>query len=100
MWALGNRQQAKELLREVGLDEIRIELLDGQAEYESAEQWVEGTRRLAGPLRAVFANLEQPVRDAIERRILELAAPFEQSDGRLSMPQQMLVASAGRLDST
>ena len=100
MWALGNRQQAEELLREVGLDEIRIELLDGQAEYESAEQWVEGTRRLAGPLRAVFANLEQPVRDAIERRILELAAPFEQSDGRLSMPQQMLMASAGRLDST
>src|SRR5438067_4338568 len=76
MWALGNRQQAKELLREVGLDEIRIELLDGQAEYESAEQWVEGTRRLAGPLRAGFANLEQPVRDAVERRILELAAPF------------------------
>ena len=96
MWSLGDRQRVEGLLRDAGLEDIRVEVLDGRAEYESAEQWVEATKRLAGPLRALFSNLEEPVRDAIERRMLELAGPFEQSDGRLSMPQQMLVASAHR----
>jgi SAM-dependent methyltransferase len=99
MWALGDRQRVEGLLEDAGLDEIRIELLDGSAEYESTEQWVEVTKRLAGPLRALFANLDDPARDAIERRMLDLAAPFEQPDGRLSTPQQMLLASARRLDS-
>jgi SAM-dependent methyltransferase len=99
LWALGDRQRVEGILRDAGLDQIRIEILDGTAEYESAEQWVEATKRLAGPLRALFANVEQPVRDAIERRMLELASSFAQSDGRLVMPQQMLMASARRLDS-
>ena len=97
MWSLGDRQRVEGLLRDAGLEDIRVEVLDGRAEYESAEQWVEATKRLAGPLRALFSNLEEPVRDAIERRMLELAGPFEQSDGRLSMPQQMLAASAHRV---
>jgi SAM-dependent methyltransferase len=97
LWALGDRQRVERLLRDAGLDEIRIEILDGRAEFESPEQWVEATKRLAGPLRALFANLDEPVREAIERRMLELAAPFGQSDGRLVMPQQMLVASAKRV---
>jgi SAM-dependent methyltransferase len=96
MWALGDRQRVEGLLRDAGLDHIRIETLDGTAEYESGEQWLEATRRLAGPLRALFANLEQPVREAIEHRMLELAKPYEQSDGRLVMPEQMLVACATR----
>jgi SAM-dependent methyltransferase len=97
LWALGDRERVEALLRDAGLNEIRIEILDGTAEYESGEQWVEATKRLAGPLRALFANLEQPVREAIERRMLELATQFEQSDGRLVMPQQMLVAGARRV---
>lgn len=99
MWSLGDRQRVEELLRNAGLDEIRIEVLDGSTEYESTAEWLEGTKRLAGPLRALFANLDQTARDAIERRLLELVKPYEQSDGRLVMPQQMLVASAVRLDS-
>ena len=46
-----------------------------------------------------MGDLEESVRQAIERRMVELAAPFEQPDGRLVMPEQMLVASARRLDS-
>jgi SAM-dependent methyltransferase len=99
MWSLGERRRLEDLMRAAGLGEIRCELLDGTVEYDSGEHWVETTRRLAGPLRALFANLEQRVRDAIERRMLELAAPFEHADGRLRMPEQMLVASARRLDS-
>jgi SAM-dependent methyltransferase len=97
MWSLGDRTRVEGLLRDAGLDELRIEVLDGSAEYESTAEWLEATKRLAGPLRALFANLEEPVRDAIEHRMLEGAKPYEQSDGRLVMPQQMLVASAQRV---
>lgn len=96
MWALGDPQQIEGLLTAAGLGDIRVELLDGEARYESAAEWVEATKRLAGPLRALFANIEEPVREAIERRMFELAEPFEQSDGHLSMPQQMLLAGAAR----
>jgi SAM-dependent methyltransferase len=97
LWSLGDRERVESLLRDAGLEEIRIEILDGSAEYESAAQWIEATKRLAGPVRALFDNLEQPVRDAIERRMLEAAKGYEESDGRLVMPQQMLAASAARV---
>jgi SAM-dependent methyltransferase len=99
LWALGDQHKVERLLRDAGLGEIRVEVLDSEVEFDSAEQWVDATTRLAGPLRAVFANLDQGTRDAIERRIVEAATPFEQSDGHVSIPQQMLVASARRLDS-
>lgn len=96
MWSLGDRERLEGLLQDAGLSEIRVEVLDEQTEFDSPEEWLEATKRLAGPLRGVFANLEEPVREAIERRILDLAKPYVLPDGRLVMPEQMLVASATR----
>jgi SAM-dependent methyltransferase len=96
LWALGDRQRLEELLIGTGFEELRLEVLDDRVEFDDAGQFIEGTRRLAGPLRALFVNLEDPVREAIERRIVDLVAPFEQPDGRLVMPEQMLVACASR----
>jgi SAM-dependent methyltransferase len=97
MWSLGDGQRVEQLLIDADLQDIRVEVLDARAEYDSAQEWVDATKRLAGPLRALFANVEEPVREAIERRLLESAAPYEQPDGRVSMPQQMLVAQARRV---
>jgi SAM-dependent methyltransferase len=97
MWSLGDRQRVEQLLIGADLQDVRVEVLDARAEYDSAQEWVDATKRLAGPLRALFASIEAPVREAIERRLLESAAPYEQSDGRVSMPQQMLVAQARRV---
>jgi SAM-dependent methyltransferase len=96
LWALSDQHKLERLLQDPGLDEIRVEVLDGEVEFDSAEQWVDAITRLAGPLQALFANLDQETRDATTRRIVEAAAPFEQSDGQVSVPQQMLVASAKR----
>lgn len=96
LWSLGDRARLETLLREAGFDAIRVEVLDDTVEFDSAEEWMVATRRLAAPLRALFANLEQPVREAIERRILDLGKQYEQSDGRLDMPEQMLVAFGRR----
>lgn len=96
MFALGDPGHLERLLDDAGLDEIRTEVLDDSVEFDSPAQFIEGTRRLAGPLRVLFANLDEPARGAIERRILEVLKPFEQPDGRVVMPEQMLVASARR----
>jgi hypothetical protein len=65
-------------------------------EFESAEQWIEMTRRLAGPLQALLANLDADARGAIEDRIPDAAKPYELPHGCVSMPQRMLAASARR----
>jgi SAM-dependent methyltransferase len=99
LFALGDQHTLEGLLRAAELDEIRVEVLDGEVEFDSVEQWVEATTRLAGPLQALFANLDPGARDALERRIAEAGAPFAQPDRHVSIPQQMLVASATRIDS-
>jgi hypothetical protein len=51
------------------------------------------TRRLAGPLRALWANLDNDTREAIEARIRDAAKPYEVADGRIALPERILVAS-------
>ena len=94
LWALADEARLKGLLEDAGFQSIRIEKLDDAVEFESAEQWIEVTRRLAGPLKALLANLDDDTRGAIEDRMREAAKPYELPDGRISMPEQILAASA------
>jgi SAM-dependent methyltransferase len=94
LWALAEPARLKGALEAAGFESIRIEALDDMVEFESAEQWIEMTRRLAGPLRALLANLDDDTRGAIEDRVREAAKPYELPDGRVSMPERILAASA------
>jgi SAM-dependent methyltransferase len=94
LWALADQARLNGLLEDTGFQSIRIEKLDDTVEFESAEQWIEVTRRLAGPLKALLANLDDETRAAIEARMREAAKPYELPDGRISMPEQILAASA------
>jgi enediyne biosynthesis protein CalE5 len=94
LWALADEARLRGLLEDAGFQSIRIEKLDDAVEFESAEQWIELTRRLAGPLKALLANLDDDTRRAIEARMREAAKPYELPDGRISMPEQMLAATA------
>ena len=76
-----------------GFRSVEIAKLDDVVEFDSPEQWIEMTRRLAGPLRSLWANLDDPGRGAVEQAIREAAAPYEQSDRRVLMPERMIVAS-------
>jgi SAM-dependent methyltransferase len=96
LWALADEGRLKGLLEDAGLQSIRIQKLDDAVEFESAEQWIETTRRLAGPLNALLASLDDETRGAIEDRLREMAKPYELPDGRVSMPEQILGASASR----
>jgi enediyne biosynthesis protein CalE5 len=94
LWGLGDRGRLKGVLEGAGFESIRIEALDDTVEFESAEQWIEMTQRLAGPLRALLANLDDDIRGAIVGRMREAAKAYELPDGRVSMREQMLAASA------
>lgn len=94
LWALADRARLEAMLGGAGFGSIRIETLDDTVEFESGEQWIEMTRRLAGPLRALLVNLDEPTRTAIEDRMRDAAKPYELPDGRISMPERMLVATA------
>jgi SAM-dependent methyltransferase len=94
LWALGDEARLRGLLEDAGFRSIRVEELDDAVEFESAEQWIEMTRRLAGPLKALLANLDDDTRGAIEAHMREAAKPYELPDGRVSMPEQILAATA------
>jgi SAM-dependent methyltransferase len=94
IWALADQTRLQGLLQDAGFQSIQIETLDGTVEFESTEQWIEMTRRLVGPLRALMANLDDGARGAIEDGMRDAAKPYELADGRLEMPERMVVASA------
>lgn len=94
LWSLAEEDRLRGALTGAGFGELRIDALDGAAKYESAEQWIEMTRRLAGPLRALLASLDEDSRHTIEEGMREQARPYEHPGGDITMPQRMLVASA------
>lgn len=94
LWALADEHRLRELLVDAGLGEMRIEELDDHLQYDSVEAWLETTARLAGPIRALFANVDDAGRSAISARVAQAAEAYRQPDGRLSMPERMLVAIA------
>ncbi len=94
LWALADERHLRRLIAEAGLGEIRAELVDDHLRYDSVEEWLEKTARLAGPIRVLFAALDEAGRNAIHARVAETAEAYRQPDGRLTMPERILVASA------
>jgi SAM-dependent methyltransferase len=94
LWALADEDHLRGLLSQAGLSSVRTELLDDQVEHDSPETWLELTGRLAGPVKALLANLDDAGREAISGAVAAAAQPFQGDDGRLLLPERMLVASA------
>jgi ubiquinone/menaquinone biosynthesis C-methylase UbiE len=94
LWSLSDEARLKRGLESAGFRSVEVDALEDTVEFDSAEQWVEMTRRLAGPLRALWENLDEASRGAVEELIVDAAEPFRQPDGRVVMPERMVVASA------
>jgi hypothetical protein len=94
LWALADEHRLRQLLTEAGFGEIRTDLLDDELQYDSVEDWLQRTARLAGPIRALMANLDEAGRQAIHAQVAKAAEAYRQPDGRLAVPERMLVASA------
>jgi len=96
VFALADEQRLGGLLEQAGLEHATIEALDGEVRYDSLENWFELTQRLAGPVRALLASVDQAGLERIKQSWRESAAAYEQSDGAYVVPGRMLVASARR----
>lgn len=94
LWALADEDHLRSLLSEAGLEVLAIEGVEGEARYGSPEDWLETTRRLAGPIRTLFAGLDEEGRRAIAERVVDAAGPYLQEDGSVLLPTRMLGASA------
>ena len=94
LWSLSDESRLNGELENAGFESVEVVALDGSAEFDSADHWIEMTRRLAGPLRTLWERLDESTRTAVEQLIREAAGPYEGSDGHLSVPERMLAASA------
>lgn len=96
LWALADEDHLRGLLEAAGVGSIRVERLDAVVEFDSAHQWLATTSRLAGPIRTLLASLDDSARAAIEAHVEQAADAYGTADGRLAVPQRMVVASARR----
>ncbi len=94
LWSLSEESKLRTVLEGAGFGSIEVVALDSTTEFDSADQWIELTRRLAGPLRALWSGLDETTRATVEQLIRDAAGPYEDADGRLSLPQRMLAAVA------
>ncbi len=94
LWALADEGHLCRLLSEAGLDGVRTELLEDRVTYDGPEDWMAKTARLAGPIRVLFAGLDDDGRRAIAAHVSEASQVYQQPDGGLEMPERLLVASA------
>jgi hypothetical protein len=79
-----------------GFAELEIEELGVPLRAGSFEEWWTRTADLAGPLARMLAALPPEATTALEARLREAAAPYAESDGGLSFPGVVLLASARR----
>ena len=94
LWSLSDERRLQSELERAAFDSIRIEVLEDTVEFDSADHWIELTRRLAGPLRELWTNLDEATRTAVEQLVRDEARPYELPHGRISLPERMLAASA------
>ena len=94
LWSLSGEGRLSAELQAAGFVSVEVAVLDGTTEFDSADHWIEMTRRLAGPLRTLWENLDESTRTIVEGLIRDAARPYEGADGRLSVPERMLAASA------
>lgn len=96
IFALADERRVRGLLERAALEPTAIQTLESEVRYDSLENWFELTERLAGPVRALLAGIDDAVLEKIRQSWRESAAAYEQSDGAYVLPTRMLVACARR----
>ena len=93
-FALGSPGRAEELTREAGFGDVRVERLEADRPYESAEAWWDEVISLGGPVEALLDAMEDERSAAVRAAAIDSAGEFAQADGSLRLPVVMLAAAA------
>lgn len=83
------------LLREAGLDDVRVEEVAVPNRAESFDHWWTRTTALAGPLSGMIAAMPEAPRTVLRARLRDDVEPFRVPGG-YELPGLTLLASARR----
>jgi SAM-dependent methyltransferase len=78
-FALGDAQQLADMLADGGLGNVRVQRVSTPTRAASLDEWWERVPRLAGPLGAALAAMDDDTRDAIRRRAMDSAGGVTRS---------------------
>jgi SAM-dependent methyltransferase len=94
-FALDDGARLGALLREAGLDDVRVEELAVPTRAETFEHWWTRTTALAGPLSGLIAAMPEAPRSALRAGLREDVEPYRVPGG-YELPGLTLLASARR----
>ena len=91
-FALGSPARLSELLEGAGFSALRVERLEVDRPYESAEAWWEEVLSMSGGMKTLLEAMEEERREAVRADAIGSVAEFANSDGSLSIPAVMIAA--------
>lgn len=94
MFVLADPDRLRGLLEEAGFTEILVDAVELTRQDSSVEDFLKGTLDLSRPFAEVHDRLSAEQWQEVERKVAELAAPFDRGGG-LSFPARTLVGAAG-----
>jgi enediyne biosynthesis protein CalE5 len=93
-FSLGDPGRLEGLLRDAGLEDVRVEEVEVPLVAGSPEGWWDRATALAGPLALRLAAMPPDERRSLRARAADAAHAYAVEDGSVSMPGVSLVASA------
>jgi SAM-dependent methyltransferase len=81
------------LLAGGGFSDVEVEQLSLEFEWDSADEFTRFTRDIVAPINALLAQHPDDVRDATWAAVTEAARPLTDADGKLRLPNVVLLAA-------
>jgi len=94
MFALASPDQLRDLLQAAGFVDVEVDAVTVERCYPSVTSYLEETLDLSMMFREAWPSLPNAVREAVPAKLADVAAPWLDGDGVLSLPGRCLVAAA------
>lgn len=94
MFVLAAPGRLQELLEAAGFVDVLVETVATSRTFATVPEYVAEFDDTSSMFREVFDPLSDAQREAVGRKIAELAQPYTNADGRLTLPGRSLVAAA------
>lgn len=95
-FALADHERLRDLIAGAGLDGIVVESVACERRHESLEDWWAETRRVSGPIGALFSQLPDDQVAAIREEAFARAQAHMLEDGAVRFPASVAAATAER----
>jgi SAM-dependent methyltransferase len=94
MFVLSAPGRLQDLLEAAGFVDALVESVDTPRSFSGIEEYIAEFNDTSSVFRSVYEPLSENDREAVGRKVAELAAPYTAPDGSLTLPGRSLVAAA------